>query len=118
MVRLPRKDDRQSQVREMFSTKSHSWHEAGLARQISQQAARKAKRQIVVVVPIITAVLLFYGYRDELVGEQWDREVRIATVIALMILGWAFARDFGRAAAPNLFRRMDPGTAGTVGFLI
>jgi small conductance mechanosensitive channel len=102
----------------MFATKSHSWKEAGLARQISQKAARRAKRQVIVIVPILIAVLLFYTYRDDIVGSEWDREVRIGTVIALMILGWAFARDFGRAAAPNLFRRMDPGTAGTVGFLI
>jgi hypothetical protein len=28
------------------------------------------------------------------------------------------ARDFGRAAAPPLFKRMDPSTAGTVGFIV
>jgi small conductance mechanosensitive channel len=28
------------------------------------------------------------------------------------------ARDFGRSVGPTLFRRMDPGTAGTVGFLL
>src|SRR3954463_14183301 len=113
-----RSSSSQSQVRDMFSTKSHSWKEAGLARQISQKAARRAKRQIVVVVPFLIGVLLFYTYRADIVGKQWDRVVRIGTVIALMVLGWAFARDFGRTAAPGLFRRMDPGTAGTVGFLI
>jgi hypothetical protein len=40
------------------------------------------------------------------------------TVVALVALGWQFARDVGRSAGPLLFRRMDPGTAGTVGFLI
>ena len=44
--------------------------------------------------------------------------MRIATVIALMALGWQFARDLGRSFGPTLFRRMDPGTAGTVGFLV
>jgi small-conductance mechanosensitive channel len=44
--------------------------------------------------------------------------VRIGTVLALMILGWQFARDVGRSLGPMLFRRLDPGTAGTVGFLI
>ncbi|MBI5105101.1 MAG: mechanosensitive ion channel family protein [Solirubrobacterales bacterium] len=44
--------------------------------------------------------------------------VRIATVIALVALGWQFARDLGRAFGPTLFRRLDPGTAGTVGFLV
>ena len=34
------------------------------------------------------------------------------------MLGWAFARDLGRAIGPILFRRLDAGTAGTIGFLI
>jgi small-conductance mechanosensitive channel len=38
--------------------------------------------------------------------------------VALLILGWALARDIGRALGPALFRRLDPSTAGTVGFLI
>jgi small conductance mechanosensitive channel len=36
----------------------------------------------------------------------------------MVALGWALARDLGRFSAPALFRRMDPATAGTVGFLI
>ena len=44
--------------------------------------------------------------------------MQIATVIVLLILGWGVARDAGRGLAPALFRRMDPATAGTVGFLI
>ena len=40
------------------------------------------------------------------------------TAIALIILGWSLARDIGRWLQPALFRRMDPGTAGTVGFVI
>ena len=35
-----------------------------------------------------------------------------------MILGWSFAMNLGRAVGPALLRRLDPGTAGTVGFLI
>ena len=36
----------------------------------------------------------------------------------MLALGWAIARDVGKAAAPTFFRRMDPATAGTVGFVI
>jgi small-conductance mechanosensitive channel len=39
-------------------------------------------------------------------------------VVALVILGWAFAVSLGRALWPYLERHLDPGTAGTVGFLI
>lgn len=103
-------------ARAMFQTKSHSWQEVGLARQVSQRAARRAWRQLVVLLPAMTAVLLAYRYRHHLFGL--DIPVRVATVIVLVILGWAVARDIGRAAGPALFRRLDPGTAGTVGFLI
>jgi small conductance mechanosensitive channel len=103
-------------MREMFKTKSHSWQEAGLARQISVRAARKARRQAAILLPLLAGVLLVYRYRMDLFGV--DLPIRLATVVALVILGWTFARDVGRAAGPALFRRLDPGTAGTVGFLI
>ncbi len=103
-------------MREMFKTKSHSWQEVGLARQISAKAARKARRQAVVLVPLLAGVLVAYRYRSQLFGL--DMPIRLITVVALLALGWTIARDIGRAMGPALFRRLDPGTAGTVGFLI
>ena len=47
-----------------------------------------------------------------------DTPITIVTVVLLVILGWAIARDVGRGLGPALFRRLDPATAGTVGFLI
>ena len=44
--------------------------------------------------------------------------MRVAAAVALVVLGWALARDLGRWAEPWLFRRVDAGTAGTVSFLI
>ena len=35
----------------------------------------------------------------------------------MLIVGWQLARDLGRALAPTLFRRLEPGAAGTVGFI-
>jgi small-conductance mechanosensitive channel len=78
--------------------------------------ARRARREVLLMLPILVGVLVAYNYRRELFGL--DLPVRIATVIALVILGWALARDIGRAMGPILFKRVDPGTAGTVGFLI
>jgi small conductance mechanosensitive channel len=61
-------------------------------------------------------VLLANEHRQEIFGL--DLPVRVLTAITLLILGWRLARDVGRTAAPVLFRRLDPATAGTVGFLI
>lgn len=68
------------------------------------------------LLPLIAAVVLAYAYRDRLFGL--DLPIRIACVVALVILGWAFAMNLGRAIGPMLMKRLEPGTAGTAGFLI
>jgi len=103
-------------MKRLLDTRSHSWREAGLARQLSARAVKRARIQTLVLLPMIAGVLVLYGNRERLFGV--DEPVRIATVFALVALGWQFARDLGRAAGPTLFRRLDPGTAGTVGFIV
>jgi len=80
------------------------------------QRARRAKRQLLLIVPLIVGTVAAYIWREELFGS--DEPVRIVAAFVLVGLGWALARDVGRAAAPSLFERVDPATAGTVGFLI
>ena len=104
------------QMKRLFETRSHSWKEVGLARQLSARAVKRARIQTVVLLLLIAGVLVLYSYRRQLFGL--DEPIRIVTVIALVALGWQFARDLGRAFGPTLFRRLDPGTAGTVGFLV
>jgi len=88
-------------------------------------------------VPLFVGVVVLYDNRVSLFGREaaaksgphghpaykylegaLETPIRAATVIALVALGWAIARDIGRALGPPLFRRLDPATAGTVGFLI
>lgn len=78
--------------------------------------ARRARREAVVLGTLLTAVLLAYHHRLALFGI--DEPVRIATVVALVALGWALARDVGRLVGPALLARMDPASAGTFGFLV
>ena len=108
--------DDKRQIRDIFETRSHSWKEVGLAHKISSEAAKRARLEVVLLIPAFAAVIIVFNRRQQLLGL--DEPVRLATVVALVILGWAIARDAGRAMGPALFRRMDPGTAGTVGFLI
>jgi small conductance mechanosensitive channel len=109
---------RERALEAMLQTRTHAWEEVGLSRQLGRTAARKARREALVLLPLLAAVLVTYAYRDELFGSDLDTVVRILTSVALIALGWAFARDIGRAVGPDLMRRMDPGTAGTVGFLL
>jgi small-conductance mechanosensitive channel len=103
-------------MKRMFDTRSHSWREVGLARQLSARAAKRARVQLVVLVPVLVAIVLLYTHRMALFGV--DLPIRILTAVALISIGWQIARDVGRSFGPMLFRRLDPGTAGTVGFLI
>jgi len=102
----------------MFETRSHAWEKVGLAKQVSQETVRRARTEAVLLIGALVAVLIVYSNRKTLFGAGLNTPVHIATALALVVIGWALARDIGRAAAPTFFRRMDPATAGTVGFLI
>jgi small-conductance mechanosensitive channel len=105
-------------MKRLLDTRSHSWREAGLARQLSRRAVKRARLELAVLLPLLVGVLTAYAYRAKLFGPAYDTPVRIGTVLALIMLGWQFARDVGRSVGPTLFRRLDPATAGTFGFLI
>src|SRR6476661_107369 len=78
--------------------------------------ARKARTQALLVAPLLVIVFLAYHYRRNVFGL--DEPVRLGCALALVALGWWFARDVGRALSPALFKRLEPATAGTISFLI
>jgi small-conductance mechanosensitive channel len=124
-MRNPFRHDDDTKREWMFETRSDAWENVGLAQHVSQQAIRKARRQAVILVVLLAGVLVlnhYFGHYTTGVGrharQHHRTSVHVAAAIAIAALGWAFARDIGRAAAPTFFRRMDPSTAGTVGFLI
>lgn len=121
----------------MFETRSEAWEAAGLSIAASSgKAIRSAQRRALVLLPLLIGVLEVWSRRVSLFGtahctrhvpgvpcaktlpSATNTWIEVATVIALVVLGWTFSRDLGRAAAPTFFKRMDPPTAGTVGFLI
>jgi small-conductance mechanosensitive channel len=120
----------------MFETRSQAWQEVGLLRQISPRVVKRARLEALVLVPLFVGVVLLYDNRVSLLGSTvvstvrhhrhtvtrlepaLDTTVTAVTVVLLVILGWAIARDVGRGLGPALFRRLDPATAGTVGFVI
>jgi small-conductance mechanosensitive channel len=95
-----------------------AWPDVGRARELSRRAVKRARIQAVVLLPVLAGLYLVWEYREQLFGREWELPVRILVVAGLIMVGWQFARDVGRAVGPVLFRRLDPGTAGTVGFLI
>jgi small-conductance mechanosensitive channel len=89
---------------------------SGMLRAQALEAARRARRQLALLVPALAILGLAYAYRHEVFGV--DRPIRFATAIALTILGWALARNLGRLVQPRFTRGLDPSTAGVAGFVI
>jgi small conductance mechanosensitive channel len=109
-------------IERMFETRSEAWERVGLPVDVGETAVRKARRQAAVFVPLLAGVLVVYALRNDIFGiganSSWETPIQIITAVVLVALGWGIAGAVGKAAAPTFFRRMDPSTAGTVGFLI
>jgi len=80
-------------------------------------AARKARREALVLGPLFAGVLVLHHHRND-ITPGLGPYIQVFTVIALVIIGWVLAGDLGRLLGPVLLGRLDPATAGTVGFLI
>jgi small conductance mechanosensitive channel len=104
-------------ARTAFESRTEVWRQVGLGAEVDRRDAKRARGNVVVLAALIAGVFVVFANRGALFPGL-GTYVRIATVGALVILGWGLARSLGRGLAPALFRRMDPGTAGIVGFLI
>jgi len=129
-------DDRLERLKldRMFETRSEAWEAAGLSLGNNERSLHRAQRRALALLPLVVGVLFVWGNRVALFGScpphrpgaacvkqltsTTSTWIEVATAIALVTLGWAFSRDLGHAAAATFFKRMDPATAGTVGFLI
>jgi small conductance mechanosensitive channel len=81
-----------------------------------REQAKAARRRAALLLPLVVGVILVNHYRMKLFGL--DEPIRVACAVALVALGAWFARDLGRAIGPAMTKRMDRGTAGTIGFLV
>jgi small conductance mechanosensitive channel len=104
-------------TRSAFESRTQVWREVGLGSEIDPAAARRSKGGALVLLALIAGVLVCFTERKTLF-PGYGLEVRIATVVLLVILGWGLARMLARGFAPALYRRLEPGTAGTIGFLV
>jgi small-conductance mechanosensitive channel len=109
--------ERSEMPRRMFETRSEAWHNAGLSLEVDRRDARKARLQVVILLALGAGVLVAFSHRQQILPGEATL-FRAVTVLCLVVLGWLLAQALGRGMAPGLFRRMEPGTAGTVGFVI
>lgn len=100
-----------------FESRTQVWRQVGLGGEIDRDQAKRARGVTIVLAGLIAVVLILFSQRRDLFPGH-ALEVRIGTVVLLIALGWSLARELGQGFAPVLFRRLDPATAGTLGFLI
>lgn len=102
--------------RNPLPTRTKEWEQVGLGAEIDRREARRARGYTVVLVLLIAATLFAFSQRRDLGIDK--TAAQITTVLVLVTLGWALARELSRGLGPALMRRMEPGTAGSVGFVV
>lgn len=103
--------------RQIFRTRTEEWQQVGLSEELNRRNVHRAQGEIILFLLLAAGVLFLFSERHTLFPGL-GTPVRIATVVALIVLGWLLARALGQGFGPTILRRMDPGTAGTVGFVI
>ncbi|MCO5315349.1 MAG: mechanosensitive ion channel family protein [Solirubrobacterales bacterium] len=101
----------------MFETRTEQWHEAGLGDEIRKEKPGRTWPRLLLFALLIAAVLVAFNHRQT-IAPGYGSEARILTAILLFGLGLGFAGALGRTTTPMILRRMDPGTAGTIAFVI
>jgi small-conductance mechanosensitive channel len=101
----------------MFETRSHVWQQLGLGDELSPRVSRKAFGGLIAALVVLAATLVVYSQRAK-IAPGYEELVRIGTVVVLVIVGSAATHWLARGLSPRLYRRMDPATAGTTGFVI
>ena len=60
-MRTRLRQSRERALEAMLQTRTHAWEEVGLSRQLGRAAARKARREALVLLPLLAAVLVVYA---------------------------------------------------------
>lgn len=103
--------------RELFETRSHAWHSLGLGDELAPKFSKRQFGGLLLALLVIAATLFVYDQRQEIAPGhgQW---IRFGTVAILIIVGSAATHWLVRGLSPRFYRRLDPATAGTAGFVV
>jgi small conductance mechanosensitive channel len=102
---------------ELFETRSHVWQQLGLGDELAPRLSKRAFAWLGVALLVIAATLVVYYHRGE-IAPGYGNWIRIGTVAVLIVVGTAATHWLARGLSPRLYRRLDPATAGTTGFVI
>jgi small conductance mechanosensitive channel len=115
--RRPNSAKRPKLPRELFETRTHAWQSLGLGEEIETRGVSKGSIVgFVAAVAALIATLIVYSHRRQ-IAPGYGEWFRVGTVIVLILVGSAAIHWLLRAVQPRLYRRLDPATAGTMGFV-
>lgn len=115
---MPAPRKRPKLPRELFETRTHAWQSLGLGEEIETRGVSKRSLVgFVVAVIALIATLIVYSHRRQ-IAPGYGEWFRFGTVLVLIIVGSAAIHWLSRSLQPRLYRRLDPATAGTAGFVI
>lgn len=103
--------------RELFETRSHAWHSLGLGDELAPRFSKRQFGGLLLALVVIAATLFVYGHRHQ-IAPGYGQWLRAGTVAILVIVGSAAVHWLVRGLSPRLYRRLDPATAGTTGFVV
>lgn len=103
--------------RELFETRSHAWHSLGLGDELAPRFSKRQFGGLLAALLLIAATLFVYYNRHE-IAPGYGQWVRYGTVLILVVVGTAATHWLVRGLSPPLYRRLDPATAGTAGFVV
>jgi small conductance mechanosensitive channel len=114
---MPPQPRRPRLPRDLFETRSHAWHSLGLGEELDPRFTKRQFGGLLLALLVIAGTLFVY-YNRHSIAPGYGQWVRIGTVIVLIVVGSAATHWLARGLSPRLYRRLDPATAGTTGFVI
>jgi len=103
--------------RELFETRSHAWHSLGLGDELAPRFSKRQFGGLLLALIVIAGTLVVYSHRHQ-IAPGYGPWIRAGTVVVLVIVGSAAVHWLVRGLSPRLYRRLDPATAGTTGFVV
>jgi small-conductance mechanosensitive channel len=120
----PSRPERPDHHNSLLPGRIESWRD--VMPDLSGGALRRARVGTLLLAALFAGVIIVYDHRQALLGiaehpkhaTSATTSAQVIAVILLIFLGWAIAREAGRVLLPSLVKRVDPATAGTIGFLV